>query len=143
VFGLKYIIDVMREPKVCKPELKILDAAKLMKKERIGSIIVIDEKNAIIGLITERDLVYRILAEGLDPNKLTVKDVMTTKITTLKPYATIIDAIKTMKEHNIKRIPITRNNKIVGIITEREITNAILKEKEDTDKLEILKDLLM
>ncbi|WEU40126.1 MAG: CBS domain-containing protein [Candidatus Odinarchaeum yellowstonii] len=140
---MNYVIDAMREPKTCPPEMKINEAAQIMRKERIGSLIVVDENQKIQGLVTERDLVYRVLAEDRKPSNYTVKDVMTTNIVTVKPYNTIFEAIKIMREKHVRRLPVMKEDKLIGIITEREILSYILKAKEDIDKASIFKEIFL
>lgn len=138
-----YVIDVMRQPKVCKVDLKIPEASNIMRKERIGSLIVVNEKQEITGLVTERDIVYRVLAEGKNPAETTVGEVMTENVSTIRPYATVFDAISLMRKKQIRKLPVTKEGKLVGILTEREIITYILKAKEEADRLSIFKELFI
>ncbi|MEM2906849.1 MAG: CBS domain-containing protein [Candidatus Odinarchaeota archaeon] len=140
---MNYVIDVMRQAKTCPPDMKVSEAAQVMKKERIGSLIVVDSNQEILGLVTERDLVYRLIAEGKNPVNYTVKDVMTTDIVTVKPYNTIFEALKLMREKHVRRLPVLKEGKIVGILTEREVVTYILKAKEDIDKTAIFKEIFL
>ncbi len=140
---MNYVIDVMRQPKTCPPEMKVSEAAKIMRKERIGSLIVVDENQKIQGLVTERDLVYRVLAEDKKSSEYTVKDVMTKELITVKPYNTIFEAIKIMRDHHVRRLPVLKEEKLIGVITEREILTYILKATENIDKTAIFKEIFL
>ncbi len=140
---MNYVIDVMRQPKTCPPEMKVSEAARIMRKERIGSLIVVDENQRVQGLVTERDLVYRILAEDKNPGDYTVKDIMTKDPVTIKPYNTIFEAIKIMREKHVRRLPVLKEDKLIGIITEREILTYILKATEAVDKTAIFKEIFL
>ncbi|MFZ5501327.1 MAG: cyclic nucleotide-binding/CBS domain-containing protein, partial [Candidatus Micrarchaeota archaeon] len=87
--------DIMTKNVIVVPFGKtILDVAKLMKKNEIGSVIVVEDKAGkhAKGIITERDIVYKILAKGEDPYKAEVKDIMSQPLRVVKPDTTIEDA---------------------------------------------------
>ncbi|MFX0096843.1 MAG: cyclic nucleotide-binding/CBS domain-containing protein [Candidatus Hodarchaeota archaeon] len=138
---MPYVIDVMREPIFCGPEILVTEAAKTMKKNRIGSIIVVDGAEQVIGVITERDLVHRVLGEDRDPKTTPIEAVMSKNITTVGPYVSLIEALKIMRKNDVRRLPVTRNKKLIGILTEREIATALIRASDEQLKLSRLKDL--
>lgn len=96
-------------------------AAQLMKKHRIGSIVVVDSKSAK-GIVTERDIVHRLVAEGKDPADYTVDKVMSKPIRVIKPKSSVEDAAKAMRDNGIKRLPVVNEkNELVGILSEGDI----------------------
>ena len=102
----------------------ILEVAKLMKKHSIGSVIVVQDKAGkhAKGIITERDLVYKVLSKGTDPYKVNVEKVMSTPLRVVKPETSIEDAAKAMKENKIKRLPVVNDaNELIGILSEGDI----------------------
>lgn len=138
---MPYVIDVMRKPIFCESEILVTEAAKTMKKNRIGSLIVIDGNEQVIGVITERDLVHRVLGENKDPKTTKIGEVMSKNIITVGPYVSLIEALKIMRKNDVRRLPVTRNKKLVGILTEREIATAVIRASDEQLKLSRLKDL--
>jgi len=115
------IRDMMKQsPVIVNPKATVQDAAKEMKGEGIGSLIVIDSGKPV-GIITESDILKKVVAEGLDSSKILVDEVMTSPIITVKPDTTIEEAIKTMGELKIRRLPVVENDKLVGMTTQKDI----------------------
>lgn len=138
---MPYVIDVMRKPIFCESKILVTEAAKTMKTNRIGSLVVIDGNEQVIGVITERDLVHRVLGENRDPKTTQIGEVMSKNIITVGPYVSLIEALKIMRKNDVRRLPVTRNKKLVGILTEREIATAVIRASDEQLKLSRLKDL--
>jgi CBS domain-containing protein len=106
-------------------------AARLMKEYDIGDVIVLDDDECVCGIITDRDLVVRVLAEGLDPTVTTVGAVCSPNPVTLGPDDDVESAVVAMREHACRRLPITRGQRLVGIVSlgdlalERDPTSAL------------------
>ena len=101
-----------------------LDVAKLMKKNSVGSVIVVEDKAGkhAKGIITERDIVYKVLSKDLDPKETSVEQIMSRPLRVVKPDTTIEEAAKAMKENKIKRLPVvSENNELIGIVSEGDI----------------------
>lgn len=105
---------------VVEHKTSILEAAKLMKKRRIGSVIVLQEKHPI-GILTESDILKKVVAEGKNPEVTTVAEIMTAPVLIIDPYVTLEKAMDKMGKCNIRRLPVVENNNLIGIITERDI----------------------
>ena len=96
--------DVMSSPVITTREEESVDkVAKLMKAQRLGSIIVTDKEDRPIGVITERDLVTRVLSENKLPSDLKAKEVMTSPLVTIKPDETLSNAARQMSRLNMRR----------------------------------------
>jgi CBS domain-containing protein len=106
---------------VVQPELTILEAAKLMKKRKLGNVIVV-KNNYPIGIITESDIIKKVVAEGKNAKEIKVKDVMTTPVIVIDPYITLEEAMKTMGKCNIRRLPVIENDMLIGILTQKDIS---------------------
>ncbi|MFH1306580.1 MAG: CBS domain-containing protein [Candidatus Micrarchaeota archaeon] len=99
----------------------VSDAAKMLREKKVGSIIIIEGKDAI-GIITERDIVYKVVAEGKDAKKIPLKGIMSKPLKTLKAEQTVHEAALAMRQSNIKRLPVLdKKGKLVGIITESDL----------------------
>ena len=118
--------------------LTIQDAAKAMTESKVDSILVF-EKNQIIGMVTEKDILHDIVAKGLDPAKITLRKIAKGPIITIKKTASVKDALKIMKKHDIRRLVVV-DKRPIGLITQKmvcgNLTNrrVILPELETPDK---------
>ncbi len=114
--------DVMTIGVITLAESKTaMDAAKLLKKTDVGSIIV-TKKGKAEGIVTERDLVHKVMVEGKDPKKVTLKQVMSTPLRVIEAKDTIQKAAMALKSNKIKRLPvINKDKKLVGIITQGDL----------------------
>lgn len=104
-----------------KPTISVLEAAKLMKKRKIGNVIVVEKKQPI-GILTESDILKKVVAEGKIAKGVLVKEVMSTPIIVIDPYVTLEEAMKTMGKCNVRRLPVIENNELIGIITQKDIS---------------------
>ncbi|MFA5050142.1 MAG: CBS domain-containing protein [Candidatus Micrarchaeia archaeon] len=114
--------DIMKKDVISSQETDTVDSvSKLMKKYKIGSVVITKDKKAH-GIITERDLVHKVLAGKLNPQETKASAVMSFPIIVIKPQATLEEAAKAMKRHGIKRLPVINEKKeLVGIITQGDI----------------------
>ena len=103
---------------------KVKDAARMMVEKNVGSLVA-NRDGLPFGIVTERDLVGKIVAQGADPSKLTVGDVMTAPLTTIDASATLIDAARKMVEKQIKRLIVTEHDKIIGIVTQTDLVQSM------------------
>ena len=101
---------------------KVKDAARLMVEKGIGSLIA-NRDGLPFGIVTEHDLMEKIAAEGVDPSKTTVSEVMTAPLTSIDASASIIDAARRMVEKQVKRLVVTDQDKIVGIISQTDLVH--------------------
>jgi len=117
--------DIMTTEVVVIPFGKtVTDVAKLMKKNNIGSVIIVEDKEGkkAKGIITERDIVYKTLTKGVDPRNVPVEKIMSSPLTVVTPDTTVEDAAKAMEENEIKRLPVVNDhNELIGILSEGDI----------------------
>ncbi len=124
LFDIK-VSDIMRRDVVtCNIEDSLDIVSKKMSEKNIGSIIVM-ENNKPIGIITERDICYKAVAQNLKPSDVKAGDIMSSPLISIKPLDSIYEAIRIMKEKNIRRLPVIENDELKGIITERDILTLI------------------
>ncbi len=115
--------DVMTRAVIyVKPSDNIKRVAELMKQHDIDSVLVMERKKGI-GILTDTDIIRKVVAEGKDPRDVSVNEIMTSPLVTIEPDANIDDAAKMMAEQRIKRLVVTKNNNIIGIISEFDIVN--------------------
>jgi len=116
--------ELMRTIVSIDSKAKVKDAARMMVEKRIGSLVA-NRDGLPFGIITERDLVEKIAAEGVDPAKTAVSEVMTAPLTTINASASIIDAARRMVEKRVKRLVVTDQDKIVGIVSQTDLVSHI------------------
>ncbi len=126
---MKKCNEVMtKDPVCCLPNDMVADVAELMKSENIGSMPVIENKQTkkLIGIVTDRDLTLKIVAEGLDAKSTKVDEVMTHKVVTCLADDDLQKALDAMSEHQLRRIPVVDNdNKVVGIIAQADVATRV------------------
>jgi CBS domain-containing protein len=111
------IVDVMSTPPVCLPgSATVRQVAELMRDEGIGDVMVVDGER-ISGFVTDRDIVVRALAEGLDPDECRVADICSRHLVTLDASDTVKHAIELMRQHAVRRLPVVDHGQPAGIVT--------------------------
>jgi len=101
------------------------EAAKLMRRKKIGALVV-TEKDKPVGIITEKDICERIVAES-KPNTTKVKEVMSKPLITIKPKSLLTDAVELMTKHGIRRLVVMDKGKLVGIVAARDFVKNWVK----------------
>ncbi len=128
-----------REVIVIQRDEPVLEAARLMRTYHVGALIVIDKPNgrAIpVGIVTDRDLVVEVLATELDETVITVGDIMTQELFTLKENTATYDAIDLMRRKTVRRLPIVDDaGELVGILTLDDVLEILSEEMLDLAKL--------
>ncbi|RLG54684.1 MAG: CBS domain-containing protein [Thermoproteota archaeon] len=116
------VYEVMSSPVITiSKRATAADAAKLLKKHKIGSLVVVDEEG-VVGIITERDLVERVVAEDRKPSEVAVEEVMTRRPVTISSKQTLIEAMELMRKHGIKRLVVLSDSgELAGIVTQTDI----------------------
>ena len=112
--------QIMASPVVTvTPDTKVGDAVYLMKTKNIGSVVVIGSEQSV-GIVTERDLLLELAASPYTVYA-PVSSIMSKPVISCSPIATIFNAFVTMDEKKIRRLPVIQNNRLVGIVTERDL----------------------
>jgi CBS domain-containing protein len=130
-----------KNPICCLPTDTVVKAAQLMKHENIGSIPVIENEQTrkLVGIVTDRDLALKVVAQGKDAKSTQVESVMTDTLVTCHADDEIQKALDAMSEHQLRRIPIINNeNKILGIIAQADVATRVNKPEKTA---EMVKDI--
>ena len=115
------VSEVMtRRPVVISEGKSVVEAAALMKRHSIGSLLVIDPDSNLLGIITLDDIVYKAVAEMKCSVSL-VDDVMSTSLITISPKDNVLSAIELMNENDIKQLPVLADGELVGFLTLKDI----------------------
>ena len=119
------VADIMSSPVVTVDgEVNVREGALSMVDKRIGSI-VITERGQAVGIVTERDMLERVVSLCRDPCETRMKDVMTSPLISTSPGTNILDAMRKMRENRISRLLVMDRDKMVGIVSERDIIRAV------------------
>lgn len=116
------IEELMTRNVVCaRPEMSIREAAAQMRAHNIGSLPVVEEKK-VVGIVTDRDLTLRGMAEGCNPNVTNVADLMTKEVVTCRPEDSLQDAEQIMHDRQLRRLPIVDGKgELVGYLTTAKV----------------------
>lgn len=118
--------DVMSSPVITIDEdAPANSAAVLMDKHGLGCIIVASKKAKPLGIITERDLVGRVLAKNVKPDTIKAKDVMTSPLMTIEPDETISEAARRMNRLNVRRLGVIYKGQLVGLVSSKDILSVM------------------
>ena len=111
-------------------EITVTAAARLMKKKSVGAVMVVKDNGRLAGIFTERDAVFRVLAEGRDPKTTRLSDVMTPQPQTITPEKPFGHALLMMYESGFRHVPVVENGKPVGMVSARDVLGPELQEFE-------------
>ncbi|MDQ1280776.1 MAG: hypothetical protein QG670_2039 [Thermoproteota archaeon] len=123
-----FVTAFTRDP-VCGSEDELISSiVDKIVKEDIGAVVIV-EKGVPVGIVTERDIIEKVVKTGKDPKKMFVKDVMTKPVVTISSNKSIQDALKMMVDNKRRRLPVVdrKTKRVVGILTERRIFDSLLQ----------------
>jgi CBS domain-containing protein len=133
--GLILVRDVMsKDVKVVRLNCNVKEVVATMNKFNIGSIVVV-QGDMPVGVISERDILRRVVEPCLAPETLTAKQVMTSPVVTINETATIDEAAKLMAKKKVRKIPVMNKQKLVGIVTFTDIVTKVLTMFSIVDEL--------
>lgn len=121
--------SVMEKKKLltAAPETTVSEAAKLMEKKNVGAVMVI-KKDKLVGIFTERDAVFRVIAKGRDTRITPLSEVMTANPQTVDPDKTFGYALLMMHENGFRHVPVIEKDKLIGIVSSRNALDPDLEE---------------
>jgi CBS domain-containing protein len=123
----KSVRDAMTEdPRSIGESASVVEAAQLMREEDIGSLPITDEEK-LVGMITDRDITTRVVAAAADPKMTSVADVLSRDLVSVEPDNDLEEALGLMARHQVRRLPVVENGRLVGIVAQADIA---LRENE-------------
>jgi CBS domain-containing protein len=114
-----------------RPEATALDAAHAMNERRIGSLVVV-EQDRVVGIVTERDILIRIVAEERDPSRTRVREIMTEKVASCTPETPTEQCRDMMILRRIRRLPVIVESRLIGIVTSGDVMRQEIEAQRDT-----------
>lgn len=118
------------------------DAVKLMNENRIGCLVALDN-GKIVGILTERDLLERVLEKCKNPKETRVSEIMTRQVIVGKPDMQLVEATRLMFENKVKKLPIVEGNRLAGLVTLTDIARATSVDKKTLELIEALSNMHM
>lgn len=139
---MKKCSDIMTKDVVTStPEATIMEVAQLMKEEDIGPVLIVDneQNNTLIGIVTDRDIVLKVIADGQDPRTTRVGDAMSKKLVTCRADDDVDVAMQAMAQFQLRRIPVVEDNmRLVGIISQADVAT---RANEPEKTAEVVKEI--
>lgn len=118
------------EVRAVRPDNTVAEAARLMRDHRIGAVLV-NEQGRLSGILSERDVTYRAVAAGLDPNTTQVSEVMTRNVITASPETRAVNGLQQMAENQIRHLPVVGGGSVYGIVSLRDFLAEELAQVQD------------
>jgi CBS domain-containing protein len=116
------------------------EGVKLLNKNKIGCLVVVDNSQ-IVGILTKRDLLERVLEKCMNPEETKISEIMTRHVVVGKPDMELSEATRRMFENKVKKLPIIDGNRLVGIVTLTDIARATSMDKETIELVEKLSNM--
>ena len=131
----KMVRDAMTaNPRTARPAQSLADAAQIMQSEDVGSVPVVED-GRLVGVLTDRDIAIRAVAEGVDVQTLNVGDVASREPVTVEPGQDLDEALALMARHQVRRLPVVDDGQLVGILAQADVAIEV-KEKKAGEVLE-------
>lgn len=128
-----------REVVVVRQDDTALEAAKLMRRHHVGDVLVVEDRNGVnvpAGIVTDRDLVVEIVAPELDPQAITVGDIMASDLATVKENAGMLETIQYMRSKGVRRLPVVdESGGLVGVVTLDDLLELLSEELLELSRL--------
>ena len=122
-----------------RPEESVRDAARKMVARNIAAALVTGADGRLLGIFTERDMLRRVVAGGLDPDQTPVTKVMTAKPHTVALDSSVLEAMRTMQERHVRHLPVTADGRAVGVVSIRDFlggeVDEVRREQENRERL--------
>ncbi len=127
--------DAMTEhPRSIGPSASVVEAARLMRDEHIGSLPITDG-DTLVGVITDRDITTRVVAEAADLATTSVGDVYSQNLISVQPDKELEEALQLMARHQVRRLPVVENGRLVGIVAQADIALSLSGDEKKTGEL--------
>ncbi len=118
------IRDLMTSsPATAEPSSTVADVAQIMAQEDVGPVPIV-EGGRLVGLVTDRDLVIRVIAEGRDPNSTTIGEIASADLVTVQPDSDLNEALQLMAQNQVRRLPVVEGDQLVGIVAQADVARA-------------------
>jgi CBS domain-containing protein len=122
--------DIMTaDPAWIRVDTTVVEAARKMRELDVGSLPICDGDKHLLGMITDRDIVTKVLAEGRDPAQATAGDLSQGEAVTIGADDSVEEALRTMKEHAVRRLPVIDGQEMIGIVSQGDVATNLPEDK--------------
>ena len=122
---MKTAKDLMTSPAEClAPDESIATAARMLSKYDVGSMPIVDG-DTLVGVVTDRDIVLKAVAKGLDPKETAVSDIASKNVVTVEASAAASEVAQLMSEHQVRRLPVVDGGKVVGMVAQADVARVL------------------
>ena len=133
----KNVKDVMTSnPTTVQADQSVVEAARIMRDKDTGIVPVV-ENEQLSGTVTDRDIAIQVVAEGRDPASTSVREIASTDVVTVEPQQELSEALRLMAEHQVRRLPVVENDRLVGIVAQADVA----RESDDTQTGELVEEI--
>ncbi len=134
----KSIRDLMTpDPRAIEPSTPIAEAARAMKEEDVGPLPIV-EGDRLVGILTDRDITIRVVAEGKDPQSTTAGEIASRELVTIDPQQDLDEALRLMAQHQVRRLPVCEEDgRLVGILAQADVA----RETEESRTGEVVEQI--
>jgi CBS domain-containing protein len=122
------------DPRSIGPSASVVEAAQLMRDEHIGSLPITDG-DTLLGMITDRDITTRVVAEAADLATTSVGDVYSQDLVSVEPDKDLEEALGLMARHQVRRLPVVQDGRLVGIVAQADIALTLREDEKKTGEL--------
>src|SRR5919109_2196762 len=122
------------DPRSIGPSASVVEAARLMRDEHVGSLPITDG-DTLVGMITDRDITTRVVAEAADLATTSVGDVYSQDLISVEPDKDLEEALRLMARHQVRRLPVVENGRLVGIVAQADIALTLSEDEKKTGEL--------
>ena len=109
------------------PDEPVLEAVRSMADRHVGALLVMDAAGAVAGIVSERDYARKVVLQGRSSADTPVRDIMTSKLITVTPAATVHDAMRLMTENRIRHLPVMNGGRLEGIVSIGDLVKAVME----------------
>jgi len=132
------IRDIMTSnPSTVEPDKTVVDAARIMKQEDAG-VVPVTENGRLTGMVTDRDIAIRVVAEGRDPQSTPVREVASKDLVTVDPQQDLDEALRLMAQHQVRRLPVVEEaGRLVGVVAQADVA----RQADDTQTGQVVQEI--
>jgi CBS domain-containing protein len=124
-------------PSTIEPEKMVVDAARIMKQEDAG-VVPVTENGRLTGMVTDRDIAIRVVAEGKDPQSTPVREVASKDLVTVDPQQHLDEALRLMAQHQVRRLPVVEEDgRLVGVVAQADVA----RQGDDTKTGQVVQEI--
>jgi CBS domain-containing protein len=124
-------------PETVEPSKTVVDAARIMKQEDAG-VVHVTENGRLTGMVTDRDIAIRVVAEGKDPKLITVREVASTNLVTIDLEQDLDEALRSMAKRQVRRLPVVmEDGRLVGVVAQADVA----RQRHDTQTGQVVQEI--